>query len=106
MKKLFLVGACLVALASQPVQAQAGGETDVVVVQVDYSAGGKIIIVRPGGKTEEIELNRGLRGKGLTEGGITLQRVFTQLAQEGYTIKSTFTGASIHTSTLIFMKDK
>jgi hypothetical protein len=58
MKKLLFLGACLVALASQPVMAQTGG-ADVVVVQVSFGLGaGQILISHGGGKTEVVEIKK------------------------------------------------
>lgn len=104
MKKILLLGACLVALASQPVLAQTGG-TEVVVVRV-VDTGGRFVIGRPGGKTEEVSFNSSYSSKGLAESAVQLQQAVASLYQQGYTLKSTFTGASGSVSTLIFVKEK
>jgi hypothetical protein len=100
MKKLLFLGACLVALASQPARAQAGG-ADVVVVRVQETAG-RFVIARPGGKTEEVSFNWKLTNQGLAESSVQLQQAVTSLYQQGYT----FGSGSSSVSTLIFVKEK
>ena len=104
MKKLLFLGACLVALASQPVMAQTGG-ADVVVVRV-YDGTGKFVIGRPGGKIEELSFNPNYTSKGLAESTDQLQKAIASLYQQGYTLKSTFGGAGGSVATLIFVKEK
>lgn len=105
MKKLFFLGACLVVLASSPVHAQATKGEVVVVRIVDKASQGKVVVVRPGGKTEELALNQSLNSKGLVEAGLTLQQLVTTLTHEGYTLKSTFTSSEGFGATLIFIKE-
>ncbi|MGI4743393.1 MAG: hypothetical protein ACRYG7_50220 [Janthinobacterium lividum] len=103
MKKLLLVSACLLALSSSPVLAQAGGP-NVVVVQL-YHTGlstGHIAITRGEGKTEDIEY-KDQDTKEHTS-AIAYQRVLAQLYQEGYTLKSTFTPGASYVVTLLFEK--
>lgn len=93
------------ALASAPAKAQTGG-TDVVVVRLLDAAGrGKLVIARPGGKTEEMELNGGINSASLKESALTLQQVITNLSLEGYALKSTFTGLQGYGATLVFIKE-
>lgn len=106
MKKLLFLGACLVALASQPVMAQTGG-ADVVVVRVyDGSVSGRLVIAHAGGKTEELPFNGSYNSKGLAESGNQLQQVVTTLYQQGYALKSTFSSSGGVVATLIFVKEK
>lgn len=108
MKKLLLLGACLVALASSPVQAQAQtSKPSVIVVRVnDVNGGGKMVIVREGGKTEELEFAGGYSLKQLSSSGLLMQQVFSKLYEEGYALKSTFGGSSGFGATLLFVKEK
>jgi hypothetical protein len=100
MKKLLFLGACLVALASQPTMAQTGG-ADVVVMQAHFGASaGYIIISRGPGKTEKQEFktkNEGAEAE-------AYQQVIAKLYQEGYTIKSAVSPGISSTSTLVFTK--
>jgi hypothetical protein len=104
MKKLLFLGACLVALASQPVMAQVGG-ADVVVVRV-VDTGGRLVIGYPDGKTEEVSFTSNYSSKGLAESAVQLQKAIASLYQKGYSLKSTFSGAGGAVSTLIFVKEK
>jgi hypothetical protein len=110
MKKLLFLGACLVVLASQPVMAQAGG-TDVVVVKLrEDFAYIELFIARPGSKPE----HRVYKGKELSElgngketGGTAevTRRLFVELAQQGYSLTTTYSAGPIQTpTTLIFTK--
>ena len=93
------------ALASAPTMARAG-EVEVVVVRVvDVTGRAKIVIARPGGKTEEVDYNGGINVTSLKESAVTLQRVISNLSQEGYVLKSTFTGLQGFGSTLVFVKE-
>jgi hypothetical protein len=105
MKKLFLLGACLLALASAPAKAQTVGKEVVVVRMIDAAARSKMVIARPDGKTEEVEFNGGLNSSSLKDAAVTIQRVISGLSQEGYVLKSTFTGSQGYGSTLVFMKE-
>ena len=104
MKKLLFLGACLVALNSQPVMAQTGTPEVVVVRVVD--SGGRFVIGRPGGKTEEVSFSSTYSSKGLAESAVQLQQAVAALYQQGYALKSTFTGSGGSVSTLIFVKEK
>jgi hypothetical protein len=102
MKKLLFLGACLVALASQPVMAQTAGP-EVVVVQAYFPIGtGRVVISRGPGKTEELEFKNGFRQTAAAE---SYQQVIAKLYQEGYSIKTSFSSTS-GLSTLIFVKEK
>jgi hypothetical protein len=100
MKKLLFLGACLVALASQPVMAQTGGPS-IVVVRADYAGGlsYRISISRGEGKTEIIEVKD--KGNALVE---AYQKAITQLYQEGYSLKDSFTASAATGANLVFVK--
>ena len=113
MKKLLFLGACLVALTSQPVMAQTGG-LDIVVVKVRENASYmEMNIARPGSKPEK----RVFKGKDLKElgdgnepSGIAeaTRRLLAELAQQGYSLTNTYGSNSSSTEfspvTLIFTK--
>lgn len=106
MKKLLFLGACLLALASQPVMAQTGAP-DVVVVKVYEGTGTLRIVISHGeGKTELIEAVGGTQKKELIPSAEALQKVITGLCQQGYALKSTFGGTQgyAYLSTLVFIK--
>ncbi|MFD1874263.1 hypothetical protein [Hymenobacter bucti] len=106
MKKLLFLGACLVALASQPVMAQTGG-ADVVVVRIaDGSNASQLVIVRGPGRNERIDLSSSINNKSLTSTGEAIQQATAKLYQEGYILKSTFSGQGGFVSTLVFVKEK
>lgn len=103
MKKLFLMGAGLLALAATPALAQAAGP-GVVVVQLYYSGigTGHVAVTRGEGKTEDIEYKvTNIKQHVAAE---TYQRVFAQLYQEGYVLKSTFGPGDGSVVTLVFDK--
>ena len=105
MKKLFFLGACLVALASSPVKAQTGG-VDVVVVKVfEASMSMRIAITHGQGKTQVIETDGGgSRKSNFVTSAETLQRIVADLYQRGYTLKSTFGTDGGNLNTLVFVK--
>lgn len=100
MKKLLFLGACLVALASQPVMAQTDGP-EVIVVQTYQSRLnlGRMIIDRGLDKPEiaEFKLNP------QEEQATAFQKLFAKLALQGYVLKSTFSIES-GVTTLVFGK--
>jgi hypothetical protein len=98
MKKLVFLGACLVALASQPVMAQTGGPA-VVVVQIYQSSlnKGRLAVDRGTGKPEIVEFKFNPQ----EEQSAAYQHTFTKLAEEGYVLKSTFS-IQAGSTTLIF----
>jgi basic membrane lipoprotein Med (substrate-binding protein (PBP1-ABC) superfamily) len=108
MKKLIFLAACLVVLTSQTVLAQTGG-ADLVVVKVFEDSGNaslRIAISHGEGKTEVTELKGGGYGKYIGPSAEACQRVVRQLYQEGYTLKTTFSGDHGSMSTLIFIKEQ
>jgi hypothetical protein len=100
MKKLLFLVAYLVALASQPVMAQTGGPS-VVVVQLYQSGFTKyqIVIDRGGDTPEVVEFKADPQIK---QAGV-YQHIFEKLAQEGYVIQSTFSLIP-NSTTLVFGK--
>jgi hypothetical protein len=107
MKKLLFLGACLVALASQPVMAQTSGP-DVVIVRVEESYSGKLklFVERAGQETEAIvfeETKKENMGKGYYP-------FLNKLYQQGYQMQGIIPGAmitsgfAVTTSTLVFVK--
>lgn len=96
------LGACLVALASQPVRAQAGGAVVIVHVTV-YSARVITTISRGSAKTETTETalptNYVKHEAPLAE---VYQQVVTKLTQEGYSLKGMSGGDAV--TVLVFMK--
>lgn len=103
MKKLLFLGACLVALASQPVVAQTSGPEVVVVRVFDAGINVHLAINRGKGKTELVTFSSGANDKHLAEAAEGYQQALFKLYQEGYTLKSTFT-TSDRLSTLVFVK--
>ncbi|TVT39600.1 hypothetical protein FNT36_18330 [Hymenobacter setariae] len=112
MKKLLFLGACLVALASQPVMAQTGGSTevDVTVVRVTASYPRTLVtITRPGGKEESLDFDNYGRGEKRPLIGPGLQQVVADLYKQGYQLQSTFDttlGTSSSASVLLFIRKK
>ncbi|RZK32560.1 MAG: hypothetical protein EOO63_00980 [Hymenobacter sp.] len=102
MKKLFFLGACLVAVAFRPVLAQTTGP-EVVVVQFYHQATPRLYaaIARGVAKPEVLDM----KGDAAEEAQFC-QQIIAKLYRDGYTIKSTFGGSSINTGTLVFIKEK
>jgi hypothetical protein len=104
MKKLLFLGACLVALASQPVKAQTT-RPNVVVVQVYYTGMSgiqHIAITRGEGQTEDIEIKGTFPNGSDHKAAEAYQRVVEKLFSEGYTLKSTFSLGTSPNVTLLF----
>jgi hypothetical protein len=104
MKKLLLLGACLVALASSPVMAQAS-EPEVLVLRID-DGNGYMVIAWPDGKTEELQFNALSTKKGLVTSSAQFQKLIASLYKQGYVLKSTFAGQQAVFTTLVFIKEK
>lgn len=112
MKKLFFIGACLLALVSTPVMAQTSG-TDIIVVKV-YESNGllELDIARPSSKPEHREFSlKQLKEKG--EGNYMsgqaeyTRSLLVELAQQGYTLTTTYIAngrAGTGPTTLVFTK--
>lgn len=113
MKKLICFCACLLALGSSPVMAQATAPTGVEVTVVRVTAGLSrtfLTVTRPGGKQEELEFdNYGKATEKRLQVGPGLQGLVTELYQQGYQLQSTFdtqTGATGSASILLFIRRK
>ena len=101
MKKLLFLGACLVALASSPVQAQTG-ETQVAVnFKRVTSTHVQAVITRKGEKP----LVQDRKGNG-KERAQFRQQVVAKLTQEGYALKTPFDPGTEASSALVFTKQK
>jgi opacity protein-like surface antigen len=111
MKKLLFLGACLVALASQPVMAQTG-VADIVVVKVTESYGRiEFFIARAGSKPEHREFGfKQLKEKGEDRNGSAeyTRSLLMELAQQGYNLTTTYTSGGVASdpgpTTLVFTK--
>ena len=106
MKKLLFLGACLVALASQPVKAQTA-RPEVIVVSVRAGGIGKtrVVLAYGGGKTEEKMIkNASNSDKAQDEAAAAYQGIIAELYQQGYSLKSTFVEFQGTVSTLVFVK--
>lgn len=107
MKKLLFLGACLVALASQPVMAQTGN-AEVVVVRLEESLRRVYVsVTRADGKSEQLEFESGSGNNGLDNSGQGYQKLIAGLYQQGYRLQSTFSStlsATADRTTLIFVK--
>lgn len=102
MKKLLLLGACLLALGSSPVAAQAGGPGVAVVSIVNLGPSYKAVITREDSKSEALEIPNGGSDKRLMATSQGFQKLISKLYQEGYTLKSTFGGDRV--TNLVFVK--
>ena len=110
MKKLLFLGACLVALASQPVMAQVGKQ-DVVMVRVREQLGEThLIIERMGQGPEEINIEwNDKAGKNMSAAKGYLGAL-DKLFQQGYQLQAVIPGVAVTmpsvnaTSTLVFTK--
>jgi hypothetical protein len=101
MKKLLFLGACLVALASQPIMAQTG--SDVVVVHFTRAGGGGghfvATIAYEGGKTEVQDV----KGDEAAEVKFA-QQVIAKLYKQGYSLRGSFAPGFPSTNMLVFVK--
>ncbi|TVT40665.1 hypothetical protein FNT36_14450 [Hymenobacter setariae] len=104
MKTLLLLGACLIALASQPVMAQTGG-TDLVVVRVyESSRSLHFSIARGQQQLEEVEIKLNKEVKAALSYHTALSKYYAQ----GYVVQAVIPGLNSSTnwteSTLILGK--
>jgi opacity protein-like surface antigen len=107
MKKLLFLGACLVALASQPVMAQTTAPEIVVVRVTEDSRHVYVSITRADGKSEQLKFDNGAIGEGLDKSGQGYQKLFATLYQQGYRLQSTFSATAATSddrTTLLFVK--
>jgi hypothetical protein len=106
MKKLLFLGACLMALASQPVMAQTAA-SDVIVMSVRTAGIGRtrVVLAYSGGKTEEtIIRNMSASDKAQDEATAAYQELIAKLYKQGYALKSAFSEFQGGVSTLVFVK--
>ena len=89
MKKLLWLGACQVALAAAPAMAQTGPPDVVVVETTDRLDGYRIVVTHGEGKTQVRELVRKDLKQSPNAPAEALQKVLTQLYQEGYHLRGT-----------------
>jgi opacity protein-like surface antigen len=112
MKKLLLLGACLVALASSPAMAQATtqAEVDVTVVRVTANyARTRVTVTRPGGKDELLEFENDNQSEKRQPVGGGFQQLVAGLYQQGYQLASTFDtqmGPGSSAAILLFVRKK
>ncbi|MGI4762700.1 MAG: hypothetical protein ACRYF0_18465 [Janthinobacterium lividum] len=101
MKKLLLLCACLLALAS-PLRAAAAPPKIIVVRIIEYSQVSSVVITRGEGKSEKVEFSR--KATEVNEG---YYKLFAKLYQQGYKLQSTFSapmGTEGGNTTLLFVK--
>ena len=111
MKKLLFLGACLVALASQPVMAQTGVVPSVAVVSIWYPGDGNqpYLQIDRDGKTERTTvLSLGI-GEKITSNTVearakALRQTVIKLYKEGYVLKASLGHKEV--DELIFVKEK
>ncbi|GAA4368119.1 hypothetical protein GCM10023185_40580 [Hymenobacter saemangeumensis] len=109
MKKLILLGACLLAFTGCPAQTVGVAEPDIVVVRIDDGIGNTntdITITRGENKTEYLTFKPSHGEKGLRVSGQAYYKLIYKLYQEGYVLQSTFTGLTGSSATLLFVKAK
>jgi hypothetical protein len=107
MKKLLLLGACLLALSVQPAMAQMTNPEMVVVRLHEYDTSVHLAITHGEGKTEFLKFDSGVTEKRLTASAEGYHRVLLKLYQEGYVLQSTFSAAPTASgtfTTLLFVK--
>jgi hypothetical protein len=105
MKKLIFLGACLVALASQP--AQAGGTQLAIVRITEYPSTAYVSVTQAEGKSEQWKFDIGSTGKRLDDAGQGYYKLLAGLYQQGYHLQSTFTAAvdaTISRTTMVLVK--
>jgi hypothetical protein len=109
MKKLIFLGACMMALGSSPVMAQAGGP-DVVVVRVAEGAGrSHLTIERSGQEPEEIIFDWSDNTSKNQRASKSYLDALSKLYQQGYQVQATIPGAQYANggtvfTTLVFTK--
>lgn len=107
MKKLLFLGACLLALASRPAEAQTGGPEVLVVRITEGVRRVNVSITRPDGKSEQLGFENGAFGERLDKSGQGYQKIFATLYQQGYRLQSTFSAEAVASdvrTTLVFVK--
>jgi len=106
MKKILLLSACVGALLTEPLLARAT-EPEVIIVKVlESRLVTRIVIARSWGIPEEVEITPGIIGNEATvelETAKKMQQLLGKLYNQGYAIKSTFSGER-GMSTLVLVK--
>jgi len=100
MKKLFL-GACLGALAWQPVQAQPGGAQLVIVRFTEYASTVYVSVTQADGQSEQWKFNTGNTGKRLDDSGQGYYKLLAGLYQQGYHLTATVEAATSRTTMVL-----
>ena len=106
MKKLLVLCACLLALATLP---SAAAPPDIIVVRIYEGRKTTIIITRGEGKSEKVEVENGFTDKRLIEANEGYYKVFERLYKEGYVVQSTFStvyDAASSFTTVLFAKPR
>ena len=106
MKKLLLLSAFVGALLAEPSLARASEPEVIIVKLLESRLATHIVIVRSWGIPEEVEVTSGITGNEATvevEVAKKMQQLLTKLYEQGYVIKSTFSGAQ-GASTLVLVK--
>ena len=107
MKKLFFLGACLVALASSPAMAQTGG-ADIVVVRItEYSSTVYVSVTKEEGRSEQWKFESGSTGKRLDDSGQGYYKLLADLYRQGYRLQSTVSAnvsSDISRTTMVLVK--
>lgn len=104
MRKLIVLGACLLALGVYPSVALAA-DPEVVVVRVYEQLGSpsRLVISRGAGKTEVLDFPNGYSEKNVVAAAELYHRIVTQLYQEGYVLQGTLKSGDI-SGTMLFVK--
>ena len=89
MKRLFFLGACLVALASSPVLAQTNGPQVAVVRITEYPGTVYISLTKEEGRSEQWKFESGSTGKRLDDSGQGYYKLLADLYRQGYRLQST-----------------
>ncbi|MGI4867579.1 MAG: hypothetical protein ACRYFZ_26905 [Janthinobacterium lividum] len=112
MKKLLFLGACLVALASQPVRAQTGG-MDVLVVRVEETnAHVSLTVERAGQEPEGIGFDYDRRPGKAGRASKGYLDALSKFYEQGYIVQAVIPGVTytaiggVTYSTLIFTKPR
>jgi hypothetical protein len=105
MKKLIFLGACLVALTSQPVLAQTGGAGVVIMRVYEGSGQTRVVLAYGGNKTEVINFENGFSEEKVKASAANFQQVVSRLQQEGYSLKGLTSASSPgYPTTWVFVK--
>lgn len=106
MKKLLFLGACLLALASQPVMAQSPSPEVITVKILDNQYNFSILVTYGEGKNEYVEVTNSQSIKNRMAKEEAVQHMLSKLYQAGYSLKGTYGAGnrSDSVNTLVFVK--